>query len=170
MGRTRTKVATAGALILVAGATATAFAGGPTVERARLNGLAEVPTLATPGAGTFRATVNTTADRITYTLRFSGLGSPVQQAHIHLGRTATNGGVSAFLCSNLPEAPAGAPDCPDEGRVTEVIRPAEVQAIPEQGLRAGQFDRLVRAVRAGATYVNVHTDAFPAGAVRGQIR
>jgi hypothetical protein len=171
MGPTRTKIAVAAALVLATGVGATAFAGGPAVERARMNGLAEVPTLSTMGAGTFRATVNTTTDRINYTLQFSGLGSPVQQAHIHLGRTATNGGVSAFLCSNLPNPPAGTPDCPAPGvALTQVIRPAEVQAIPEQALGAGQFNRLVRAIRAGATYVNVHTAAFTGGAIRGQIR
>jgi hypothetical protein len=171
MGPTRTKIAVAGALVLATSVSATAFAGGPAVERATLNGLAEVPTLSTPGAGTFRATVNTTANRINYTLRFNGLGSPVQQAHIHLGRTATSGGISAFLCSNLAGAPAGAPNCPAQGgMVSQVIRPAEVQALPDQALGAGQFGRLVRAIRAGATYVNVHTVAFTGGAIRGQIR
>jgi hypothetical protein len=170
MGRTRMKIAVAGAMVLATGATATAFAGGTGVERARLSGLSEVPTLVVSGNGTFQARVNTTTDRIRYTLSYAGLGSAVQQAHIHIGRTATNGGISAYLCSDLAGAPAGTPPCPASGPVSQVIRPAEVQAIADQGLRAGGFNQLVRAVRAGATYVNVHTAAFPAGAVRGQIR
>ena len=37
-----------------------------------------------------------------------------------------------------------------------------------QTFATGDFDELVRAMRAGATYVNVHTDARPAGEIRGQ--
>ncbi len=35
--------------------------------------------------------------------------------------------------------------------------------------RPGEFDELVSALRAGATYVNVHTDGRPGGEIRGQI-
>jgi hypothetical protein len=167
---TRTKVALGGALLLLAGAATSAEAGGGT-HRAALNSFAEVPTLSTPGAGTFAATVNTTADRIRYTLSYAGVTTPVQQAHIHLGRTATAGGVSAFLCSNLAGAPAGTPACPARrGSVSGVIGRADVVGPSAQALGAGHFNELVRAVRAGATYVNVHTERFPGGEIRGQIR
>ena len=33
----------------------------------------------------------------------------------------------------------------------------------------GEFGELVRAMRAGATYVNVHTNLSPGGEIRGQI-
>ena len=35
-----------------------------------------------------------------------------QQAHIHFGKVGINGGISAFLCSNLPSPPPGTPACP----------------------------------------------------------
>jgi hypothetical protein len=38
-----------------------------------------------------------------------------------------------------------------------------------QGLEPGEFDELVDAIRAGVTYVNVHTTKFPGGEIRGQI-
>ena len=38
-----------------------------------------------------------------------------------------------------------------------------------QGIAAGEFAELVRAMRAGATYVNIHTTAFPGGEIRGQV-
>ena len=38
-----------------------------------------------------------------------------------------------------------------------------------QGIAAGEFDELVRAIRAGVTYANVHSEKFPGGEIRGQI-
>jgi hypothetical protein len=171
MGGTRTKLAVAGTLLLVAGSTASAVAGGgAATEQARLNSFAEVPTLSTSGGGTFQASVNTTTDRIRYTLRYNGLRTGVQQAHIHLGRTATVGGVSAFLCTNVGGGTARTPRCPQRGAVRGVLGPNAVVGPTDQALGAGHFTELVRALRAGAAYVNVHTARFPSGEIRGQIR
>ena len=49
------------------------------------------------------------------------------------------------------------------------ITPAQVLAAANQGLDAEEFDELVRAIRAGAAYVNVHSSLFPPGEIRGQI-
>jgi hypothetical protein len=38
-----------------------------------------------------------------------------------------------------------------------------------QGIAAGDFDELVRALRAGVTYANVHSQARPGGEIRGQL-
>ena len=38
------------------------------------------------------------------------------------------------------------------------------------GIAAGEFAELVRAMRNGATYVNVHSVTYPAGEIRGNIR
>jgi hypothetical protein len=39
-----------------------------------------------------------------------------------------------------------------------------------QGVTAGDFDALLRAIETGEAYANVHTANFPAGEIRGQIR
>jgi hypothetical protein len=39
-----------------------------------------------------------------------------------------------------------------------------------QGIAPGEFAELVRAIRAGATYANVHTDKHPTGEIRGHIQ
>jgi hypothetical protein len=39
----------------------------------------------------------------------------------------------------------------------------------ERGISAGEFDELLKAIRAGATYVNVHSTRWPGGEIRSQI-
>src|SRR5688572_9435611 len=133
-------------------------------------------TLSTQGSGFFRAWVNRGQNELRYTLSYRGAfdaspaGGTVTQAHIHLGARAVNGGISAFLCSNLGNGPAGTPTCPPvEGTVNGVIMPAHVVGPAGQGIAPTEFGELVRAMAAGATYVNVHTTTFPGGEIRGQI-
>jgi hypothetical protein len=46
---------------------------------------------------------------------------------------------------------------------------ADVIGPTTQGIEPGAFAELVRAMRAGVTYTNVHSTKFPAGEIRGQI-
>jgi hypothetical protein len=132
-------------------------------------------TLSTQANGFFRASVNRGQSELRYTLSYRGpfdanpARGTVTQAHIHLGARAVNGGISAFLCSNLGNGPAGTPACPAEGTVSGVITPAQVVGPAGQGIAAMEFGELVRAMRAGATYVNIHTTTFGGGEIRGQI-
>lgn len=172
MIRTRAKAAIAGALILLAGSATTATGAGTAgVERATMISFAEVPTLSTAGTGTFRATVNRAAQRIQYTLKYSKMSAQVLQAHVHLGRPGIAGGISVWLCDTAAApAPSPTPDCPARrGTVKSSFTKADVIGPTDQGMGAGAFNALMRAVRNGATYVNVHTRAFPSGEIRGLI-
>src|SRR5687768_5740782 len=132
-------------------------------------------TLSTHANGFFRASVNRGQSELRYSLSYRGpfdanaAGGTVTQAHIHLGARAVNGGISAFLCSNLGNGPAGTPACPPEGTVSGTITPEQVVGPAGQGIAAMQFGELVQAMRAGATYVNIHTTTFGGGEIRGQI-
>ena len=53
--------------------------------------------------------------------------------------------------------------------MTGTIAAADVIGPAAQGIAPGEFRELVRAMRAGATYANVHSTTFPAGEIRGQI-
>jgi hypothetical protein len=136
--------------------------------RARLDGYQEVPAISTTGRGTFTARIDDEAMEIHYTLTYSGIeGGTAVAAHIHLGDRHTNGGVSAFLCSGGDKPP-----CPaTEGTVSGVIDATDVIGPTGQGIDPGEFDELVRAMRAGVTYANVHSaPRWPGGEIRGQIR
>ena len=144
--------------------------------RARLTGIAEAngpSTVITDGTGTFTATINDDAT-ITYTLTYANLSTPVQQAHIHIGATKLNGGVSIFLCTNLANGPAGTPLCPTDatnsGTVTRTVSTADVIGPASQGVPAGSMAQVARAIASHVTYANVHTTAHPGGEIRGQIR
>jgi hypothetical protein len=107
----------------------------------------------------------------TYELSYSGLAANATQSHIHLGQKSVNGGISVFLCSNLGNGPAGTQACPAAGGTIQgTIRPADIGAgAAAQGLNTGEFAEFVRAVRAGATYVNVHSTGRPNGEIRAQL-
>jgi hypothetical protein len=178
--RMRVKSAICIALAGVGATTAVAIGSGGEKLRTGLNGLEEVPAVITDGSGAFKARISESAQTIDYELSFSGIeGGEVRQAHIHVGQHTANGGISAWLCdSPTNPSPAGVDvdTCPASGTVTGTIEPADVQVIVSQGFRADpamtaedRFAKLVRALRSGVAYANVHTAASPGGEIRGQI-
>jgi hypothetical protein len=156
--------------VLAVATLAVANEGGERRFRAGMIGYQEVPAISTLATGSFEAEL-VDSNTLTYTLTYSGVeGVAVTQAHIHLGQRTANGGISVFLCSNLPSPPSGTPACPPlAGTVTGTLTPASVIGPTGQGIAPGQFDELVRALRAGVAYANVHSTTFPAGEFRGQI-
>jgi hypothetical protein len=54
--------------------------------------------------------------------------------------------------------------------VQGTLHAADVIGPAAQGIDPGQFGELVRAIRAGATYANVHTEKYPGGEIRTQLR
>jgi hypothetical protein len=158
-------------LFLVAGAGLALAPAAPVVVgdsdqefRASLSGYLEVPSISTTARGSFRAEVNGSA--IHYRLSFRDLSTPPLFAHIHFARPDVNGGVAAFLCGG-----GGKPACPAAGgTVTGTILAADVIGPTDKGIAAGEFAELIRAMRNGATYANVHSELYPSGEIRGNIR
>ena len=130
--------------------------------------------VSTPAKGRFTAILDDFADVIEYELSYEGLRGTVTQGHIHFGQRHTVGGIVVWLCqTTVNPAPAAVasltPVCPAEGTVTGTITPAQVLAQTAQGFAAGDFDELVRAIRNGAAYANVHSSMFTPGEIRGHI-
>jgi CHRD domain len=136
--------------------------------QAKMNGWEEVPSQVTTGEGRFRASLTSVGGEpaIRYVLRYEDLeGETTLAAHIHVGSRHENGGVAAFLCGGGDK-----PACPaTEGEVRGVIDAADVVGPVGQGVEEGNIRDLLRAMRAGETYANVHTLRAPDGEIRGQI-
>jgi CHRD domain-containing protein len=147
--------------------------------KTRLNGYEETPlTINSAASAEFKARIHDNDTAIDYELTYRDLSSPTNQAHIHFGRRAISGMIALFLCTNLTPPP-GVPTpqaCPNavntEATITGTLTAADVIALPAQGIDAGAagFAEMVKAIRAGAAYTNVHTVMFPSGEIRGQFR
>ena len=132
---------------------------------ATLSGAEEVPAVETGAMGDASFTISGT--QIVYTVNTTGLLNPVF-AHIHVAPAGENGQVRLNLCGTGDPVPACGTG---EG----------VLVSGTNGTTVGiTFDELVTAMRAGETYVNVHTDNgtpppntgagdMVSGEIRGQI-
>lgn len=165
------------AVIALVSASAVAFSDSFKRIRERLIGYNEVPAVSTTGNGTFTAKISNGETRIDWQLSYTELEGSVQQAHIHIGNVGVNGGISVFLCTNLGNGPAGIQPCPPSpATISGTIFAADVSpnipataAARTQGLNTGELGELIDAIRAGATYVNVHSTTWPGGEIRSQI-
>jgi MYXO-CTERM domain-containing protein len=141
------------AVVLLAMAAVPARAG--TIFMATLTAGQETPpnASAATGFGTFE--LNDAMTELTFNITFSGLSSGLTAAHFH-------------------DAPPGVP-----GPIVRAISSAE-GAVPgiTSGVLSGVWTStdaqpltpaLVSDLRAGKIYVNIHSDSFPAGEIRGQV-
>jgi hypothetical protein len=134
--------------------------------RAKLAGAHETPAISTGASGEFHATLNAAGDTISYELTYEDLeGGNTLFAHVHLGQPDVAGGVMFFLCGG-----GSKPACPNvAATVTGTVVAADVIGPNNQGIAPGQFDEVIRAMRKGLAYANVHTTNFPTGEIRGQL-
>ena len=146
---------------------------------ARLDGFEENPSLSTTGHGHVSLRIDDEAETIEFEFSYDdleGVGTTpfvtngvVLFAHIHVAAQGVNGGVATFFCGG-----GGKPACPTpSGSVSGVITAADVVGPAAQGLNPGEptaFEELVRAIRAGYAYANLHTTRWTGGEIRGQLR
>jgi hypothetical protein len=130
--------------------------------RAHLSGDNEVPPVDTLAQGQAIFKLSDDGTALHYKLIAANIDN-ILQAHIHVGPAGANGPVVAFL---YPSAP---PAVLIPGRFDGVLATGTITAANLVGPLAGQsLDSLIAEMRAGNTYTNVHTIAFPGGEVRGQ--
>jgi hypothetical protein len=116
--------------------------------RAAASATAEVPKptgVRANAGGTFGVTLTEkgTSYSVKWTLTFRNLTGPATAAHIHRGKTGKAGPVVVPLCGPCKSGRTGS---------------------------APVSKAVVTAMKAGSTYVNIHTAKNKAGEIRGQIR
>ncbi|MBI2762315.1 MAG: CHRD domain-containing protein [Chloroflexi bacterium] len=117
-----------------------------------VSGPQEVPAVVTTATG--EATVVISADNTTiwYVVNYGGLSGALAAAHIHVGAAGANGGVI------LPLAASASP----------MVGTLTASSFAASGAIT-TFAEAVAAIKAGGTYVNLHTAANPGGEIRGQV-
>ena len=150
----RSRIALLGAIGLLALSTQAVFAANPPTAAfgGPVDGSQEVPPVVTAATG--EATVVISADNSTiwYVVEYSGLSGSLAAAHIHVGASGANGGVILPLVASAS---------PMVGSLTSS------NFTPSGAITT--FAEAVAAIKAGGTYVNLHTAANPGGEVRGQV-
>lgn len=144
---------------------------------ARLRGINETPgPVATQATGSFHATLSADGTTLSYTVTYNNLNAQVTQSHIHFGLTKETGGIMVWLCQTAavpaPAGDPGVPTCPDttSGTVSGTITAANVVGPNGQGITPGtDFDKVIQAMREGASYANVHSKRSPGGEIRGVV-
>jgi hypothetical protein len=154
------------------------------ILKANLTGFQEVPPRLTTGHGTFRAKLDASNQSISFTETWTGLtGNTVPSghvlfSHIHFGQPGVAAGIMVFLCGPTGATNPDKPACQDSssGSATGTITAADVfptgalSSPTDQGVTAGDFAGLLRIIRSGNAYANIHTTEFGAGEIRGQIQ
>jgi hypothetical protein len=134
--------------------------------KAQLNGFNETPSVSSTGWGDFQAKLvgDTT---LHYKFTYHDLeGGNSLFAHVHFGSRYVAAGVAFFLCGGSTKPTP----CPNvSGHVEGDVTPADVIGPNGQGIEPGSFAEILRAMRAGHSYVNIHTTRWPGGEIRGQI-
>jgi CHRD domain len=138
-------------------------AGTPHNLRTHLSGAEEVPARDTEAQGQAIFQVEPSGMAVSYKLIVANIEN-VLQAHIHVAAAGVNGGIVVWLY------PSGPPPMLIPGRSDGILAEGTITADSLVNALAGQpLSALLDAMRAGNTYVNVHTSQFPPGEIRGQI-
>lgn len=143
--------------------------------KATLSGFEEPPAISSTGRGRFEARISRDEESFDYKLSYRDLVGTVTQSHIHVGLPGINGGIAIWLCQTAAvTVPAGAgivPPCPMPGGTVEgTVTAAQVLGPAAQFFPAGEMGEVLRAIRSGAAYVNVHSSRNLGGEIRGQIQ
>jgi len=131
---------------------------------AKMGGEYNIPTLYTGAYGTLKTEVDPYGKYIYFKLYYENFKTRVRQANIHFSQEFANGGANLFLCGG-PK-----PACPEySGYVEGKLYAKDIIGPAAQGIEPGDIKSVIRAMKKGLTYGNVHTEQYKAGEIRGQL-
>jgi hypothetical protein len=127
---------------------------------ATLSGSNEVPPTESSANGTAKFVVNVDGSEVSYWVNTAGL-KQIIGAHIHTGAEGENGDVVVALAQEESAEDQDNPEIQLTGNITkdDLDGPLEDMEVVD----------LVSLMSNGSAYVNVHTEIYQDGAIRGQI-
>ena len=136
-----------------------------------LTGSQEVPPSGSPGIGSALVTLDTVTNILTVNVSFAGRVSPTIASHIHC---CAGPGVNAMVATAVPTFP-GFPLGVTTGTYlmsfdltsASTYNPAFITA--HGGTVASAQAAFITGLTNGLTYLNIHTQQFPGGEIRGQL-
>jgi len=127
---------------------------------ASLSGSEAVPVVKTPAKGKAEFKLGKGGKELAFKVTVSDIEN-VTAAHIHLGKKGKEGPPVTGLFAGPKK----------EGKFSGVLAEGVITEKDLMGSLMGKpLDALVKLIKSGDTYVNVHTDGHPAGEIRGQIK
>jgi hypothetical protein len=136
-----------------------------------LTGAQEVPPTGSPGVGSALVTLDTVTNMLTVNVSFAGLVSPTVASHIHC---CAGPGANALVATAVPTFP-GFPLGVTTGTylmsfdltAASTYNPAFITA--NGGTVAAAQAAFIAGLTNGLAYLNIHTEQFPTGEIRGQL-
>ncbi len=124
----------------------------------KLSGANEVPSVLSKATGVAKFNFSNDGNSALFQVNVANI-EDVRFAHIHFAKAGANGGVVYTLRMDKVEGP-----------VSGVYAKGEIIPSNFSGqMLGGDLQILKEAFRTGNAYVNVHSDAFPSGELRGQV-
>lgn len=124
----------------------------------KLSGANEVPAAMTDATGVAKFNFSNDGSGLSFQVNVDEI-EDVRFAHIHIAKAGFNGGVVYTLKMDKIEGP-----------ISGVYAKGEIMPANFSGqMMGGDLEILREAFRTGNAYVNVHSDDFPGGELRGQI-
>lgn len=124
---------------------------------ASLDGASQVPNNPSPASATADLLLDDMSNELSWTIGEISpfFSSAVNFAHFHLAEPGMNGPVELWICTN-GGGPAGTSVCGTAGGVF-ASGTATISTTQKDNLLAGNW------------YINIHTQAYPGGEIRGQV-
>ncbi len=126
---------------------------------ANLTGGEETPMVLTGAVGTASVTIDQPGQKVTVELTVYNLPSGSTAGHIHVGPK----GVAGPVVLNFSFPPGRT------GDFALLFRLTAADFVPRPEIGIATMDDFIQAITAGNGYVNVHTQGFPGGEIRGQL-
>ena len=132
---------------------------------AELSGAQEVANVLTDAEGTITVRFDDELTEVDVKLKVRDSAGTFARAHFHCALPGENGPIAFGLVDPGPLAF-------DQGRVEGTLTNADysgADCVPDIGRPVNNIAALAFAMREGLIYINIHSDVFPSGEIRGQL-